>query len=135
MGIVYEALLLFGPLLVIGFVYSVIVDFSDKANPDLHDIKRTGLQIIIVAALLVYFSWGWSQGRCTLPIQTLGMRLQLRNGRDVDLRTAIVRALIAIPSTLSGIGWLWAIVDRDSQTIHDRLAGTRLVYVPVGRVI
>lgn len=135
MGVVYESLLLFGPLLVVGFLYSVLVDFSDRAAPDLSDLKRTGLQLVIAAALLIYFSWGWSKGRVTLPMQTLGMKLQMRDGSPLTVQTALVRALIAIPSMLSGIGFLWAIFDRDSQTLHDRLAGTRLVYVPVGKII
>ena len=90
---------------------------------------------MIAAALLIYFSWGWSKGRVTLPMQTLGMKLQMRDGSPLTVQTALVRALIAIPSMLSGIGFLWAIFDRDSQTLHDRLAGTRLVYVPVGKII
>lgn len=135
MGIVYESLLLFGPLLVIGFVYSVIVDFSDRAVPDLYEIKRTGLQVVIGSLLSIYFVWGWSKGRCTLPMQTLGMRLITTQGQDLSIQQAVVRLLIAVPSMMSGIGFLWAIVDRDSQTLHDRLAGTRLIYIPVGKII
>jgi hypothetical protein len=42
MAMVYEALLLVGPLLVLVFVYSFIVDFSDRADPGLTSIKRIG---------------------------------------------------------------------------------------------
>jgi hypothetical protein len=39
-------------------------------------------------------------------------------------------ALLAFASlALSGIGIGWALVDRDRQFLHDRLAGTRLVQV------
>jgi uncharacterized RDD family membrane protein YckC len=31
---------------------------------------------------------------------------------------------------LGVVGLLWALVDRDRQFLHDRLAGTRLVAVP-----
>jgi uncharacterized RDD family membrane protein YckC len=135
MGMVYEALLLFGPMLVIAFVYSVIVGFNDRSGPEFHELKRTGLQIVLTLALLLYFRWGWSLGRCTLPMQTLGLRLKMRDGRDVPPRTAAIRFVVALPSVLLGLGFLWAIVDRDGQTLHDRVAGTRLVYIPVGKVI
>jgi uncharacterized RDD family membrane protein YckC len=135
MGVVYESLLLFGPLLLIGFVYSVLVDFSDKASPALYELKRFGMQATLFVALIAYFAWGWSKGRCTLPMQTLGMRLQTSDGRDVTVTRAALRAIAAIPSMLSGIGLLWAIVDRDSQTLHDRLCATRLVHIPVKRII
>jgi len=55
MGMVYEALLLFGPLLVLAFIYSVLVDFSDRADPGLNTIKRAGLQLAIGGAMLMYF--------------------------------------------------------------------------------
>jgi uncharacterized RDD family membrane protein YckC len=135
MAMVYEALLLFGPLLVLVFVYSFIVDFSDRADPGLTSIKRIGLQLIIMGALLLYFAWSWANGRCTLPMQTLGLKLITSAGDHLSIRTAVMRALLAIPSVLFGVGFLWAIFDRDSQTLHDRLAGTRLIYVPINKVI
>ncbi len=135
MAMVYEALLLVGPLLVLVFVYSFIVDFSDRADPGLTSIKRIGLQLIIAGALLLYFAWLWADGRCTLPMQTLGLKLVTTAGNDLNIRTAAMRALLAIPSVLLGVGFLWAIFDRDSQTLHDRLAGTRLVHVPLNRIL
>jgi len=68
-------------------------------------------------------------------MQTLGLKLITPAGENLSTRTAVMRALLAIPSVLFGIGFLWAIFDRDSQTLHDRLAGTRLVYVPLNRMI
>jgi uncharacterized RDD family membrane protein YckC len=135
MAMVYEALLLVGPLLVLVFVYSFIVDFSDRADPGLTGIKRIGLQLIIAGALLLYLGWSWANGRCTLPMQTLGLKLITTAGNNLSIRTATLRALLAIPSVLLGVGFLWAIFDHDSQTLHDRLAGTRLVYVPLDRMI
>jgi uncharacterized RDD family membrane protein YckC len=32
-----------------------------------------------------------------------------------------------------GIGFLWALVDRDRQFLHDRLAGTAIIEGPRGR--
>lgn len=135
MAMVYEALLLFGPLLVLVFLYSFIVDFSDRADPGLANIKRIGLQLTLTGALLLYFVWSWTNGRCTLPMQTLGLKLITAAGDELSIRTAALRAVLAVPSVLFGVGFLWAIFDRDSQTLHDRLAGTRLIYVPVNKVI
>ena len=135
MGMVYESLLLFGPLLVIAFIYSVIVGLNDKAGPEFLELKRLGLQVVLAAALLVYFRWGWSNGRCTLPMQTLGLRVKMADGTEASPRTALIRFLVALPSVLLGVGFLWAIFDRESQALHDRIAGTRLVYIPVGKVI
>jgi uncharacterized RDD family membrane protein YckC len=135
MAVVYEGLLLFGPLIALGFVYSIVADFSDAAEAQHQAIKRLGLQALLAAALLGYFTWSWSGSRCTLPMQTLGLRLETREGQPLSVRRALARALLAAPSTLTGLGFIWALLDRDRQSLHDRLTGTRLLYMPVGRLI
>jgi uncharacterized RDD family membrane protein YckC len=135
MGMVYEGLLLLGPVLVVGFLYSVVVDFSDRAGTDSVGMKRLGLQVLIGLGLLVYFIWGWTGGRRTLPMQTLGLSLVSVDGKPITRAQALLRALVAVPSALTGLGLIWALFDKDKQTPHDRVAGTRLVYRPVGRAI
>ena len=135
MSMVYEGLLLFGPLLLIAFIYSVSLDFNDTSSAGSLTAKRLGLQLVCAAALVAYFTWGWSNQRCTLPMQTLGLRVvDARDpSRKVKPRLARLRALIAVPSTLTGIGLLSALLNRDSQTLHDRFSGTRLVHIPINR--
>lgn len=135
MGAVYESLLLFGPLLLISFLYSFLTNFSDRADPGSLEIKRIGLQITLLLAIIGYFVWGWSKDRCTLPMQTLGLRVRSRDGQPITPRQALVRALVAVPSTLSLIGFFWGLFDKDSQSLHDKIAGTRLVYIPVNRIV
>jgi uncharacterized RDD family membrane protein YckC len=135
MGSVYESLLLFGPLLVVVFFYSILTGFGAENDTTAQTGKRIGLQLAVVGSLLAYFAWGWSKGRCTLPMQTLGLRLLMRDGRPVSPARAFVRAAIAGPAMFSGVGVIWALLDKDAQSIHDRLTGTRLVQIPVNKII
>jgi uncharacterized RDD family membrane protein YckC len=135
MGAVYESLLLFGPLLLISFFYSFLTDFSDRGDPGAASMKRLGLQLTLGIAIVAYFVWGWSKDRCTLPMQTLGLRVRAKNDQPITTRQALLRALLSIPSTLSLIGFFWGIFDKDAQSLHDKLAGTRLVYIPVNRIV
>ncbi len=135
MGAIYESLLLFGPLLLISFFYSFVTNFSDQGAPDAAGLKRVGLQLTLAASIVGYFVWGWSKDRCTLPMQTLGLRVHSKAGGPVTPRQALLRALLAIPSTLSVIGFFWGLIDKDSQSLHDKLSGTRLVYIPVNRIV
>jgi uncharacterized RDD family membrane protein YckC len=135
MGSVYEGFLLVGPLLVLSFIYSVLVDFRDQGAPDLQSVKRFGLQLLLLAIVAGYFTWGWSNGRCSLPMQTLGLQVQMQDGSNVPPLRAFFRALLALPSMGLGVGLLWALFDRDAQTLHDRMTSTRLVHIPVKRII
>ena len=49
-------------------------------------------------------------------------------GAPLALRHALSRFLFAAAgSLLAGAGFLWALVDREDQFLHDRLAGTKIV--------
>jgi len=36
---------------------------------------------------------------------------------------------------LFGAGLLWALIDKDKQFLHDRLAGTRIVLLPASTLV
>ena len=77
--------------------------------------------------LCVYFTWFWTHGGQTLAMKTWRIRLVAADGGAVSPGQAILRFVLCWPSLLlAGVGLLWALVDRDRQFLHDRLAGTRL---------
>jgi uncharacterized RDD family membrane protein YckC len=65
--------------------------------------------------------------------QTLGMRLvQIRiissRGRPPGAVRGLVRVLAFLPSVLpGGLGWLWAVFDREHRALHDHIAGTYVI--------
>jgi len=81
--------------------------------------------LLLVGAL--YFVPQWRRGQ-TLPMKTWRIRLVSRHGGAVSLQRSALRYVCAVLSwSLFGAALLWALVDRDRQFLHDRLAGTRLV--------
>lgn len=77
--------------------------------------------------LLLYFCWFWLHGGQTLAMRTWKMRLESVDGRSLRPMQAVLRYLAAWLSLGTGIGIVWALLDRDRQFLHDRIAGTRLV--------
>ena len=75
---------------------------------------------LFLAVLAAYFLWCWLRGGQTLAMRAWKIRLV-----DVTPGKAAARFLIA--AALLPLSILWALVDRDGQFLHDRLAGTRLV--------
>lgn len=81
--------------------------------------------------LMVYFVWFWLHGGQTLPMKTWKLRIANPDGSPPRPMQAMLRYLAAWPSVLLfGIGVLWALVDKDRQFLHDRIAGTRIVSSP-----
>jgi uncharacterized RDD family membrane protein YckC len=73
----------------------------------------------------VYFVWQWRHGGQTLPMKAWGIKLMRRDGGALSAPQAWTRYLLATMGTaLFGIGFLWALMDRNRQFLHDRFAGT-----------
>ena len=83
-------------------------------------------QLFVV--LLLYFLGFWLHGGQTLAMKTWRIRLASKDNRPVRPVQALLRYLLCSPSILfCGVGLLWALIDRDKQFLHDRLAGTHLL--------
>ncbi|SMB26294.1 RDD domain containing protein (fragment) [Sterolibacterium denitrificans] len=129
-GMLYEALLLIGVIAVLVLLPETIYaeHASRTAAPWLMWLH---LELVLAA----YFIWFWRHGGQTLAMKTWKIRLVPAQDRHdgssgISLRQALLRHLLCWPSlALAGVGLLWALVDRDGQFLHDRLAGTCLILV------
>lgn len=87
-------------------------------------------QFYSLSIIGIYFIWFWTHGGQTLAMQTWKMRIVAKDGSALTMKRAITRYLFAVIGITSfGIGIIWALIDRDRQYLHDRLAGTRIVKV------
>jgi uncharacterized RDD family membrane protein YckC len=90
------------------------------------------LWLHVFVVLGAYFAWCWSRRGQTLAMQTWHLKLvRAADGRLVPPALCWLRYALAWPSLLlCGAGLWWALIDRDRQFLHDRLAGTRIVLLP-----
>lgn len=101
----------------IGLVVGIFLD---------EQILGVGLGFIIGLAYNWYF---WTQRNGQTPGKgAMGIRVVSTDGGRVSDLQAIIRYIgYYISSLLLFLGWLWALVDRNNQTLHDKLAGTYVV--------
>jgi uncharacterized RDD family membrane protein YckC len=125
-SMLYETLLLLGLFgLCFMLPYVFIGALSDWVPPG----EWAWLHLYTVFG--VYFLWYWRHGGQTLAMQTWRLKLvDLETGKDVALGQGLMRYTLSWLSVFSGVGLLWALVDRDRQFLHDRLAHTRIVLLP-----
>jgi uncharacterized RDD family membrane protein YckC len=147
----YEATLLFA----LAFFATWTFQFA-AGTVQLEGWRRHLLQAFILAVLAAYFMWCWLRGGQTLAMKTWRIRLVAPGHSRLPPRTALLRLVLAaallgsfwaalLAALVHGEPWLafaslalssasfgWALVDRDGQFLHDRLAGTRLELVGEG---
>lgn len=142
---VYEGVLLFGVLMIVGLLYAAVTGQRNAM------FGRHGLQAVVFAVLGLYFSWFWSHGGQTVAMKAWRIRLVCADGSPVSIVRAMTRYLT---------GWLWfapallslqfadaagaamiftvlgtgvvayaalALLHPDRQFWHDGVCGTRLV--------
>jgi uncharacterized RDD family membrane protein YckC len=120
-SIVYEAFLLVPVLFISSYLFLTL---SQSANGPL---KRPLFQLWLVCILAMYFVYCWTRGGQTLAMKTWRIRLAQADGTPIGPRQAAARFLLALWGVLLlGIGFWWALIDRDRQFLHDRISGTRL---------
>jgi len=123
LSLAYEGVLLFGILFVASYLFVGLARDAQTGMP------RLVFQVYVLAVCGAYFVFCWVRSGQTLPMKTWRIRLVTEQGKPLAVGRAFQRYLLAVPSVLSGIGVLWALVDRDRQFLHDRLAKTRIVRV------
>ncbi|MEO8627029.1 MAG: RDD family protein [Betaproteobacteria bacterium] len=117
----YEAFLLVPILFISAYLFLALTQAA--RTPLLHAL----FQLWLVSVLGAYFSYCWQRGQ-TLAMRTWHIRLAQKDGSRPSTRQALLRYGIALFGFfLGGIGFWWALADRERQFLHDRLAGTRLV--------
>ena len=64
----------------------------------------------------------------TLGMKLMGIRLISVQGTAPGAGRGMVRLLAMAPSVVfAGLGWIWALFDREHRALHDHLAGTYLI--------
>jgi uncharacterized RDD family membrane protein YckC len=122
LSMLYEFLILIAVLFIASFVFHLV--FRDTSSL----LFRPGLQLYLLMIAGTYFTWFWTHGGQTLPMQTWKLRVISASGDRVYLKQALARYLFAVIGIFFfGGGIVWALFDRDRQFLHDRLAGTRIV--------
>lgn len=119
---------LYEALIVLALVFIATLPFSYAFGDATHGWKRHLLQAWVLAVTAAYFTWFWTRGGQTLPMKTWRVRLVAADGGAVAFPRALRRFVLALLGFAAlGLGFLWALVDRDRQFLHDRLSGTLLV--------
>ena len=141
---VYEGVLLFGVLMISGWLFSTLTQQRHAL------LGRHGLQGFLFLVLGIYFIWFWTHGGQTVAMKAWHSRLVDRHGAPVSQMRAFARYVAAyvgllpavVVSRLNGwTGWslliaiaigiaawaMLALLHPQRQFWHDALCGTRLV--------
>jgi uncharacterized RDD family membrane protein YckC len=143
---VYEGVLLFGVVMIAGYLYSSLTQQRHALQ------GKVGLQAFLFVVLGIYFVWFWSRSGQTVAMKAWHIRLVGARGQAVSQGRALARYLLAwlwflpalatlhltgiksssayglalVTGVLAYAALAWLRPDR--QFWHDAVCGTRLVH-------
>jgi uncharacterized RDD family membrane protein YckC len=144
-AMLYEAVVLFGVLMVSGLLFSTLTDQRHALQ------GRVELQVFLFAMLGLYFTWFWTHSGQTVAMKTWHVRVVRQDGRPLGWGSALVRYTLSWLWFLPALGVAGALKLHTSgeytiallsgvvayaaltwllpghQFLHDRLCQTRLV--------
>jgi uncharacterized RDD family membrane protein YckC len=119
---IYELLLLLALWMLCTWIF--LSSFGDATS----GFSRHFLQLFLWLATGFYFVWCWTKTGQTLASKTWKIRLVNQQVSNLNLKQAIIRYALASASILGcGLGFIWALVDKDRLFLHDRLLKTRFI--------
>ncbi len=82
----------------------------------------------LVAVSFLYFGWCWTHGGQTLGMRAWGLRVQTVQHKALNWRQAALRFVVGvIAGLIAGIGFWFALWDKERRCLHDRLSATIVV--------
>ena len=121
-SMLYEILLLLAVLFFSAYIFLAVTQNAQSAA------IKVVFQVYLVSIMAIYFLWFWCKGGQTLAMKTWRLRLVSAHGASATLSQCGLRFVAAfIGIGLGGVSILWALIDRDRQFLHDRIAGTKII--------
>lgn len=131
MALIYDGFLLLG----VTFGYGVFVWVLRRlSGTDMLSAPSDISQIVTLLGLYgccsLFYVWSWRKSGQTLGMKSWRIQLRNRDGSVPSLQTCLLRCLVAPPLNLGIFGLLWCLLDRQGDSLPDRLTGTRSLLVP-----
>jgi uncharacterized RDD family membrane protein YckC len=108
------------------FLATMILIFFTKGEPVASNNIAYDLYLVLITYL--YFAWHWVNGGRTLGMRAWHIKLRKQGQGQLSWKDATVRFCLALLSFTSlGLGFAWALFDKERLTFHDRYSSTRLI--------
>ena len=125
------ACMLYDGLVVLALSFALALGFIFLFGDASHGLKRYALQLFLWLGIGLYFVWCWRKSGQTLAMQTWQLKLSDGQTKLLNWPQALIRyALASLSLAAFGLGFVWAVFDRDGLFLHDRLLNSRITFVP-----
>ena len=120
-ALVYDAFIVFSFLL---FVTAIALTVTQRDS--FLDYRITYLSYLILC-LGLFLTWLWKKSGQTLGMLAWKIKLVDNNHHLLTWKKAWLRYFISVVSVGCGAGLLWCLIDKNKQSLHDKLSNTKVI--------
>ena len=125
------ACMVYDGLVVLALSFALALGFILLFGDASYGLKRYALQLFLWLGIGLYFVWCWRKSGQTLAMQTWQLKLSHGHASLLNWPQALIRyALASLSLGAFGLGFVWAVFDREGLFLHDRLLNNRITFVP-----
>ncbi len=122
------ACLLYELLTIVAVIFVSTGLFVMIAGDAGHGVKRLLLQLFLWLVVGAYYIRCWIKTGQTLAMQAWKLKLVDEGHQLLTMRQAVARYLLATVSMAFFVaGFLWAVIDKNNEFLHDRLLRFKVV--------
>ena len=116
----YDALL----ILAIWMITLLVMVVANRGEP----VLGAPVQSLLFLEAFTFFAYFWTRAGQTAGMRAWRLRLESNDGRRVSLHQATLRFAVALVAFGAlGIGYFWALIDRQGRTWPDIASNCRVV--------
>lgn len=134
-ALLYDSFLIGAIWMLLGFLLQLVVgpDTSSLVNGQVQTDPT--LDLILFSAMVIsctgFYVLFWCRSGQTLGMLAWRIKVQNQDGNLISINQALLRFLLAWPAFfLAGLGYLWLLVDKNHEALHDKFSKTRVVLLP-----
>ncbi len=134
-ALLYDGFLVAAIWMLLGFSLQIIVGADTNQLVDGRVQTDPLLDIILFVLMLAsssgFYIWFWTRRGQTLGMIAWKIKVVSITGETISTTQALIRFLAAWPAFfIFGLGYLWLYIDRDGDTLHDKLSKSKVVITP-----
>ena len=117
-----------------GFILGGLAGLTASSESSFLGFISAGLTALLIIVMLlfqfIYFGYFWSRTGKSLGMRLLGMKVVRRSGgEELSFVQAGLRGTLGywLSGLVFGLGYLWALIDQNKETWHDKIFDTWVV--------
>ena len=134
-ALLYDSFLVFAIWMLIGYLIQLFPGVENAKIINGHLVTNLYVDYLLFSLMFfsaaAFYCWFWLKSGQTLGMLAWRLRLKSESDDCLTVKQVFIRWLMAWPSfLLFGVGYFWHYFNKNGDTLHDLISGTKVVLIP-----